>query len=95
MPSVAEELQRQQRAQGLGRRQLLGAGKPGLLKHSLQRDLRQIRHKQEESAELGTKVPWGQIQLPHIGHRGRFRTRPLGTFLIGAAREPGEAGILE
>ena len=84
--ALPKSFKRQQRAHRLGRGDLLRAGEARLLEHPLERDLRQVRHEQEQAAELGAKVLGREIQLAHIGHRRRFRSQCRRPFLIGAPR---------
>jgi hypothetical protein len=91
----AEELQGQQRAHGVGRRHHGRARKARSLQQRLEGDGGQVRHEEEQPAELGAEMSRAQIELAHVGDVGRLGAHGRGAFLIPAPRQPREAFLLQ
>jgi len=90
VPSASKEFEPQKGTHRLGGRNHLCSREPGLLKQSLQRDPGQIRDKQVQASELGSKSPGRKIQPIHIGHLCDLGPRPWESFLVSSSRQPGK-----
>ena len=55
----------------------------------------QHRQEEEQAAELGAERRGAEVELPDIGDIGDGGPRAGGTFVIGPARQAGEAFLLE
>ena len=91
----AEQLQRQQAAYGVRCRDLLAAGKAGLLEDTIQIGGYQCGQEQEQAAEAGAEGTGAQIQLGNIGHACRCGAGAGRPLLILASGQPGKAFFLE
>ena len=90
VPGVGEELERQQRTDGAGGGDLLGAGEAGAGEDARQIAGGQIGQEQEQPGELGAELARGQVQPPHVRRIGGHRPHAVGAFLVTPARQPRE-----
>jgi hypothetical protein len=91
VPRVAEELERQKGAHGVGCRDLPGTWEVRFLQDVLERNFGQERQKEKESSEFGAKHAGLEIKALDPGGISRNRARRIGPFVIPAPREFGEA----
>jgi hypothetical protein len=92
---VAEQFQSQQGTHRMAGRNHPGTWKARFLEQVIERDLSQIREKEEKASEVSTKPAGSEIQLADIGNRSCFGVNALGAFLIPAARESRKALLFD
>ena len=91
----AEELQGQQGPHGTGGRDHGRSGEAAARQDPVQVGRDQVRQEQEQSAELGMEGARCQIELADIRHIGCDGTGLVGSLLVTASRQFGEALFLE
>src|SRR5262249_52518965 len=92
---VAEELQGQQRSHGATGRDQSRSGEAAASQDRVQLGGDQGGQEEEQAAELGVDVARGQVELTDIRDIGRNGSRSVGSLLIAAPRQLGEALLLE
>lgn len=92
---IAEELESEERPDGMRRRDHLRAWKTSLVKYFVQTDLDEVGHKEKEATELGFKLPGSEIKITYICHGGGFRPYAGRPFLIAPPWQAGKSFLLE
>jgi hypothetical protein len=95
VPSTSKEFEPQKRKDRLRGRNHLAPREPRVLKQPLQGDLGQIRDKQVQPPELGSKSPDRKIQAVHISNLGDLGPRSWKSFLVSSSRQPGKPFFFE
>ena len=91
----AEELQGQQRSHGTGGGDHVRSGEAAARQDPVQVGRDQVGQEQEQSAELGVERARCQVELADIGDIGGDGTGLIGSLLVAASRQFGEALFLE
>ena len=92
---VAEELQSQQGPYGARGRDHLRSGESALSEDLVQVTRDQAGEEQEEAAELGAEVAGRQVEPADVGRIGDDRTRLVGSLVVAAPGQFGEALFLQ
>ena len=92
---IAEELQSEERPDGMGCWDHFGTRETCLIEDLVQADLDEVRQEKKQAAELGLKVPAGKIQVPHVCNGSNLRPNARRPFVIASPGQAGKALFLE
>jgi hypothetical protein len=92
---LADQLERQQAAQGVLGRNPLRAREPGLIGDRVQVEVPHHRHEQEQPGDPGAEAPAGEVERASVGSGRPLGLGGLGALIVSAARQAGEALFAE